>query len=604
MSQEDVSRLNKRNKTAIVDGKELDADKAAQVHDVKNIFQKLQRAMKQIALYRHNTERYAEYLEDTFSALSDALTRHGQLSLRVTATTYEFGGAEVLVDESRENNLCYPFYAHGIRLLMFNPGITPEELLRFLHLIMSTSDANPRQEDFITRLWKAELASIQYVVVEGFKVVDEEDADQVEMEVEKVVAYLYRQLQGNTDDIVRFARVAEEDLNHKFQDVDQMRGAVISGETATPADKERMQKALADEESNKLLPKMVVILFQVLELVTDDHNFEDVVEAQTQLLDAMLLSERFDVISQILDRFKHSLAKNLRPDVKTRVKLAEERFVSRMGEAQRIQSIAQVFNHGALKDAPAVRAYLLRLGPDALPPLLDALERVELPPNRRVMCDALVELARPHPQVIAQRLQHPSSNVVKDMLYILDRINPPGKLEMFAAVLEHPNVVLRLETINTLGRNPSGETWPHILKCLRGQDAQMRLAAARVAHFFEPDWVAGEAMRFVTAEDFPKRDRNEQRVLLGLISQVNHPKCQEHVHGILGQKGNLFNRSKVEEHKLLMVESLALHPALPTFQALAALAKDPAQPKSVQDAARDAATEMKTRLLSARGAQA
>jgi HEAT repeat protein len=604
MALDDVSKLGKRGKTAIVDGKELDADKVAQIHEVREVFQKLQKAMKQIALYRHNTERYAEYLKDTYEALNDYTNRHGSMSLKVAATAYIFSGVEVFTDESRDNNLCYPFYAHGIRMLIFNSGITSDELLRFLSLVMSSTDPNHRtSEDFITRLWKAELNNIQYVVVEGFKVIEDESADQVQMEVDQVVAYLYRQLQGNSDDIVRFARVSSDDLERKLDNVDQVRGAVITGETATAMDRERVQRQLVDEESTKLLPKMVLILFQVLELVTTEENTEDVSEAFSQMLDAMLMSERFDVISQILDRFQRSLQKKHPAEVKARIQACRDRFILRMGEPQRINNIAQVFNQGTIKDPAGVRSYMMQLTAEALPPLLDALERVDVPNNRRLMCDVLVEIAKDNPKAVAQRLHHPSSNVVKDMLYILDHIDPPGKLDMIAALLEHNNVVLRLETLNTLGRNPCDETWPHILKCLKGTDAQMRTAAVRVLHFFEPERSAREALRIATAEDFHKKDRLEQKTVMGALAQINHPKCQAHVQAVLAAKGSLFSRGKVEEQKLLLVEGLADYPAIPTFQMLAAISQDTNHSKEVQAAARNAALEMKGKILGGRPAQ-
>jgi len=597
MATED-SKLGRRNKTAMVNGKEIDADKAAHIHEVKEVFTKLQKGIKQILLYRHNKERYGEYLEDCFSALSDMLERRGQLTVKVSATSYMFEGTEVYLDEGRENNLCYPFYANGVRLLIFNSGVMPDELIRFINLTLSSSDDGTRQqEDFITRLWKAELANIQYIVVEGFKVVEDESAEDVQMEVDKVVAYLYRQMQSNTDDVARFARVASEDLELKLSDVDQVRGNVISGETATTADKDRIQRALTDEETNRLLPKMVVILFQLMELATDERNFEDLNEAYGQLLDAMLLAERFDVITQILERFKISKAKNHKPTVKMLVEMAEERFILRMGEAQRVNSITQVLNAGPMKDPVGMRNYLMQLGADALPTLLDALERVEVPTNRRVLCDVLADLAKDYPDSIAGRLAHPSSNVVKDMLYILDRIDPPNKLQLTAALLEHTNVVLRLETINTLGRNPSAETLPYVIKCLKGTDSQMRAAAARVMHFFEPDRAAQELLHQANNEDFPKRDRNEQRAIWGAIAQVNHPKCQAFMTAVFAQKANMLNKTKVEAQKTLMVESLATNVGIQTLQLLAAVAQDPGQSKEIAALARTAALDMKAKLM-------
>ncbi|MBI5494253.1 MAG: HEAT repeat domain-containing protein [Deltaproteobacteria bacterium] len=598
MTSADASRLAGRGKTAIVSGKEMDADQAAALHEVKDIFGKLAKALKQILLYRHNKERYGEYLQDTYSAFADYLQRRGQMMLRVQPTGYMMGGVDVYTDENRDNNLCYPFYAHGVRMIIINPGLTLDELIRFLNLIFSASDKGVRQsEDFVTRLWKAELQAIQYIVVEGFKAVEDEDAEEVQMEVDKVVAYLYRQLQSNTDDVARFARVDTADLDLKLQEVDQVRGNVIQGETATAADKDRIKRALHEEENQKLLPKMVVILFQLLELCTDQKNFEDVAESFLQLLDAMLFSERFDVIQQILERFDVSKKKNLREGVPELVQAAQDRFLLKMGEPQRLSALTQMFNAGPVKNLEGVRTYLMNLSSDALEPLLDCLERVEVANNRRVLCDVIAELAKTYPDRVANRLSHPSSQVVKDMIYILDKIDPPNKLSLIAGLLEHSSVVLRLETINTLGRNPSDETLPYIIKCLKGNDPQMRAAAARVMPFFAPERAATELLHQAAAADFAKRPKDEQRALLSSICLVQHPRCQQYVANILGAKGNLLTRTKVDEAKMQIIEAMATVVSIPMLQQLAAIVQDATQSKELQLAARNAALEMRNKLM-------
>ena len=116
--------------------------------------------------------------------------------------------------------------------------------------------------------------------------VDDDDIEEVEIEIEKVVAYLYRQLQSNSEDYLRFARISIEDLDLELNNVDQLRGAVVQGVTASAADKSRVQTSL-EQEDDRVLPKLVTVFFQLLELDTHEDNFEDVAEAFVQLLDAL-----------------------------------------------------------------------------------------------------------------------------------------------------------------------------------------------------------------------------------------------------------------------------------------------------------------------------
>lgn len=586
-------------KTAVIDGQELTANEVAQVHEVKEIFNRLGKALKTIGLYRHNVDRYGEYLEPVHAALKDYLNRNGQMSLRVQPLGYRFHGVEVFHDESREGNLCFPFYQNGVRLLMINPGISQEEMLKFILLLLDDRKHRQQsQDDIITRLWKAELTHIEWVVVESFKVLEDEDEEQVKVEVDQVVRYLYRQLQSNSEDIQRFARVSLEDLDMKLEHVDTMRSAVVEGVTATQADKERVQRALQEEEDERLLPKMVIILFQLLELDTGPENFEDVAEGFVQLLDAMLLGGDFAGIQSIRDRFATRLQKDLRPEVRDLVAKAAERFLERMTDPQRLSAIAQMLNSGAVKDPSGLKAYLTSLPTEVVPQLCDILDTIEIAPNRRLVCDVLVQLGRGTPQVFTNRLQHPSSNVVKDMLYIIDTIDFPNKFQMFTHVLSHPNAVLRLEALGTIGRNPSEECFKVVLGCLSGQDPQLRVVAARLLSNYDVNRGVEILLNIIQSDDFERRERNEQKQFFFALSQLNHPAGQEYLSNIFLQKAGLLGRKKIDDRKLLVVEALSMSPSVPTFQFLAAQAQNlDTNSKEVAEAARIAALEMRERLV-------
>ena len=592
----------KASKTAVIDGQALNADEVEHVHEVKEIFLKLQKALKTITLYRHMRDRYAEYLQDCHRSLHEYMERNGMIALRVAALEYRFQGVTVFHDDSREGNLCFPFYQSGVRLLMLKPGIPLEELLKFILMIIDANQDNRKsQDDLITRLWKAELAHVEWVVVESFKACEDEDEEQVKVEVDQVVRYLYRALQSNSEDIARFARVSLEDVDMKLESVDSIRGAVVEGVTATPADKERVQRTLDEEENDRLLPKMVVILFQLLELDTTPENFEDVAEGFVQLLDAMLLASDFAGISGMRERFQQRIQKSQKPQVKQLLERCLERFIDRMADPQRLSTISQMLNSGAVKDPVGLKGYMVSLPESSVPQICDTLESIEIPPNRRLICDVLVEIGKNLPQVFSNRLQHPSSNVVKDMLYIIDKIGFPSKFQMFAHVLTHPNAILRLEALATIGRNPSEECFKVILGCLTGSDQQLRSAAARMMPNYDPNRAVEILLQIIQSDEFEKRERNEQKNFLLGLAQVNHPQAWEYLTGIFAQKGGLLNRKKPDERKLVVIEALFMAPSIPVFQFLAAQAQNlDTNSKEVAEAARVAALEMRERLVGGR----
>jgi len=577
-----------------------DDDKAQQAAEVRVVFDRLRKSMKQIALYRHNVDRYAEYLEPFTSGMRDLLDKMSILAVKVDATGYKIGQHVVFDDESRDGNLVFPLWSVGVRMLMFKAGCTAEEMQKFFLLCLSGSDAEKKgREDIITALWKAELEHIEYVVVEGFKALADDDAEEVEIEIDKVVAYLYRQLQSNSEDYLRFARISSEDLDLQLDSVDQMRGAIIQGVTATPADRARVQGSLVREESRQLT-KLVTVLFQLLELDTTAENYEDVAEAFIQLLDALILQENFTAIDQICLRFAHSAAKpTLSPQQRGMVERCAERFRTRMGESQRVQAIGQMLNTGLVKDANGVRKYLQSLGYEAIIPLLDMLEGLQLMPNRRLVCDVLAELGRGFVDTFASRMNHPSSNMVKDMLYIIDRISPPNKFLIFATTLEHPNAILRLETLAVIGRSGTDECFDVVARVLRSHpDAQMRAQAARLLPNFEPEKGAGMLLEMINHEAFEKVADAEKKALFSALVQLRVPAVDAFVHQIFDSKSGIFAKKKVDDLKLLAIGGLEHAPSIPGLQMLAFVAEDKNKrhSKDVKETARAAVVNVKARL--------
>lgn len=599
MSDTNASLTRTRGKeTAIIDGQSVTAQEVAQIHEVKEIFSKLQKALKQIALYRHNTERYGEYLAEVYKRLADYLGRNHTLDLRVRPTSYMFRGVEVFHDDSREGNLCYPFYQHGIRLLMFKDGLSADELLKFLLIIIDDTSQRNSQDDFVTRLWKAELNAIEWIVVESFKVMEDQDEEEVKVEVDKIVKYLYRQLQSNSDDIQRFARVSLDDLDMKIDNVDSQREGIIEGITATAADKERVKRALGEDDSGQLLQKMVVILFQLLELDTTEENFADVAEGFVQILDAMLLDGNYSGIQGIRQRFKQRLSRELKPEVKNFVETAQQRFLQRMGESQRLAMISQRLNSGKVKDPEGLRAYLGNLSGEAVPVICDMLENIEIANNRKLIADVLVDIGRDYGEVFSQRLEHPSSNMVKDMLYIIDKINFDQKFNMFARVLSHPNAILRLEALQAIGRDPSEECFKIVLNCFTGDDPQLRSTAARLIPNYPPERAVDVLLKTVQTDNFEKREAHEQKIIIQSLAQLNHPGSQEFFANVFAQKGGLLGRKKVDERKMFFIDALKAAPSIPVFQLLAAQAQNlSTNSKDVAEAARVAALEMRERLV-------
>ncbi len=559
----------------------------------------LLKGIKNIGIYRHAQDRYVEFLAPAHASFSEFFQAHGPLPLKLGPYSLEYKRQVVYEDEDNEN-LTYKFYRDGVRFLIFRPGLPVEELLRFVLLAMENfSESALRQEDLVTRLWKEDLQHIEHVVVEGFGFGDLSE-EEVEIEVEKIVGYLRQQLAAKSADITRFARLSAEDLELELTDVEQVRGGIISGRTATDEDRAALQSDLLEEQRGRLFAKMVLIVFQVIEHESEPGDHDMLLETVTQVLDLLLVSEDVRGAVAVLQRFDKILDRPMpepRTDMVRRIRTA---LLARMLEQQRLAQVGQYMQLAKDIDRPAVRAYLALAGEDELIPLVDMLSAMERPAAREVLVEVLADVGRDHVEVFARRLDHNSSSVVKDMLAILHLIDPPEKVDLLARCLEHPNVMIRLEGLKALAKDDGPRSLDHLEKALGDSDIQMRLGALRALAFRDPKRASPRLVESMQSADFLGKDSREKTMVATALGETGTEEALHFLESLFSHKGTLFSRVRSAEMKHLAVVGLSAMRSLDAFRILAREVQNRQNPKDVAQACQKAALRLKDYLERAR----
>ncbi len=430
----------------------------------------LLKGVKTIAMYRHNEGKYGEYLTKAQASLAEYTKVYGSLNLRVELTNFTVFKQDLFTEE---NPIPYKFFKDGIRQIIFRDGFSLEEMTSFVMIALSDPDRGA--DDLNAQLWRAQMPNFEYIMVEGFKV-DEMSEEEVQVEVDKIVDYLQRRLRTNSEDYIRFARLSESDLEMKMDDVDQMRGVVITGITATPDLKARLQREVHEEENMRLFPKLISAVFQVVENGVTDAALLG--EMFSQLLDAMLLQEDFAIINQVVLKLR---AMEQRAGADSSIGELLRGFIAKMGEEQRLNRIGEILKYAKLKNPPEVVKYLVNVNADAIPSLLTTLEVIELAENRTLLCDVMVVFAKQNPDLFVEKMRHSEKpQVQRDMVYVLDRANHPDKLKFFSSALKTKNLALKLEVMAIIARGRTGEARKLISAMLEDDTLQVRLQAARV----------------------------------------------------------------------------------------------------------------------------
>ena len=354
---------------------------------------------------------------------------------------------------------------------------------------------------------------------------------------------------------------------------------------------------LADERH--LLAKITAVLLDVMRMPSTERELDDIEHALGQLLDGLILEGQFGMVDRLLEHCD-ALSRNgaLPPANREMARHCGESLFMSMHDGQRVRAIGTALNTGRTKDLEGLKRYLTRLGPTVTLLLLDLLDNLNAPQHRRLVADVLVNVGQQGVPMFARRLPSASSNLAKDLLYIIDRINPPNKVELFAPILKHENAVLRMEGLTTIARTRD-QTCFGIIREVFGTHPvpQMRAHAARLLAEYPADWAEPVLLGAVRDVKFPERPEGEQRALFGALVKLESPKAIAFVRGLLAEKSSIL-KPKIDDRKLMVISALQSAPGMPSLQLLAEVAKEEkVHSKDVTEAARSAALEVKKRLL-------
>jgi hypothetical protein len=560
--------------TSTTETSELDSGKSAQLASARAVMQALLKGIKQISLYRHADEKYADFLRSTHQALTHYFEAFGTLQLKVELTNFTLHGAELLTES---NPLSYRFFKDGIRQLLLRPGFTIEALVTFTTIALSDSDKGA--EELNAQLWRAQLPHLEYIMVHSFQI-DGVDTDAVQVEVEQVVDLLQKRLRSHSADFLRFARVSESDLQLQIEAVEQLRGAVIGGTYANASLKALVQKEIDEEQADRLFPKLVTTIFQVI----DDHvdDVSALTDMLVQLLDAMLLHEDFHAINQMVSRLKAVAHKN---EVTDSTKRLLDGFLLQMGNSTRLGRIGEILRFSKNKPLGELQKYLQSLKVDSTEPLLELLDKTDSAPARAALIDVLVPFARMIPELFVAKLDSQSPQMVRDAVSILDRADHPDKVKFFKSVLTSSNVSHKLEVMNVIAKSRTVEARSLIALQLTDALPLVRIQAARLLGAFGAERALGDLLRVAQDKRFEKCEPAEQEAFFGCIGATRVPQAFAFFETLLSTKPGLLNRKQVLDKKLHAVVGIAAAMNQSAYDRLHALASDRTQVAEVTKAA-------------------
>lgn len=492
-------------------------------------FRQLARALRVFRLYRGDNPVVTDTHEAAVTGLLELLRAQGGWQLRFSPTEVFLGDEPVVHvaagatgterPRSITDSIPFLFYRDGLRRVSMAGDAPRSEIETFMRILRAVGAGSEAQDDIVTLLWQANLASVQ------IEAVPLEQTIYLSAEASGGAA-------GTTDP--RGQAYASTPRGAEIRaELGQATGtqglhrdtfddwALPEGPADVPEAFARLEPGAEaarrgflagwEEETSAGWTTQAPDFLRGLRALDDSEDMRRVLARSAGTwLAAALRGADWGEATRALE-----LLNELDPDRQ----LAGEDLVAALGAID-AQELAERFDEGESADLSRFAAFVVGLGAPAVGLCVDVMSRSDKARARAATVTALCYLCAEAPELLAPWLRDPRWHVVRNVVFVLGHIGGPAVAPLLKTVSRHPEPRVRRQLVQALGSLPAGERTPMLLQQLDTRDPQL-LATVLNILTREPDRRTVRAvMANIAAPDFESRDEANQRALFGALGEI------------------------------------------------------------------------------------
>lgn len=527
---------------------------------VIHLLKSLDRASKNVRTFGQQNIVAQKFFEQFYTELITHLEHYNLLTFVVQREGLYFKEASVYSSKTGEanENFAFKLYSDGIREITFHQGIEQEDVLFFFDALWDTvGQAGTEDDDIVTRLWSQNLPTLTIVT-----------ADEV-MKVSELDDVLAPQgkapLDSSLKDILAEAKAKE---GKDAKEDPQRKQKILSSVTGYEVTEQEMA-ALAQDIKAESSRDSILYILDILTAVLSSEQSPDLLSKLFDIYEGLLKSlfqgGHWFIVEHVLGLL--SEAEAIRPDLTEDHKKKLQNMFDQLGSPELVKLIEQYLNTADKPRTEGFANVLLMMKPSAVPELCTLLGDLEHPAHQTLIANALVDLAKETPEIVAKHLSDRRPTFVRNLLSIITRWNNPKLVDNVEKILRYPDPLIRREVIRTMAiLKPSGNA-AKLVPMLNDPDEGVRLATLKP--LLTGNYTAPFAIwePIVNAETFSEREPAEKRNIFHAMRATSGDEAVPYWTTLLTEWG-WTNRKKREDLALMAVDALG---KLGTAPALAAL---------------------------------
>ncbi|THJ17536.1 MAG: HEAT repeat domain-containing protein [Nitrospira sp. CG24B] len=539
-----------------------------EIVSVKRVLKLLDKTAKSNRTYGSANPVAQKFTQQLFEELTNHLTAYSRLAFLVQRS--ELRCKDHVVYQAEQDggseSLAFKLYGDGIRELVLHEGLTQEELSLFLASLWSNVDSNEDDDDIVTRLWSRNLSTITLATAEELS----------KSSVASDGVTRPDSSMSSSDSTLRELLDLERERKKRIKE------GADAGSGGSGNDKNRFQSGLAGYEVTE---EELAVLVQEIEAERKQDSLMYILDMLTAILASekspALLTKLFSlwgtVVESLLRVGKWTVLENVlsllhetdavRPDLGEEHKQQLASLLNGLGRTERVKMIEEYLNQNQDADVKGLSTVLLLMKADAVPSLCPLLANVTSPVHQAIVSEALITLAKDHPDPLLRGLSDRRRGYVRNLLSILIKWNNPKFADPVERLTRYPDAQVRREVVRALGLFRPNGNGTKLVSLSTDEDDGVRFAALKLLMSGQYTVPFSQWSPLLSEEGFMDRPISERRAIFQAVRATCGDEAVPYWQGLMTE-WTWTNRRKKEELAVLGAETLG---KLATPAAIAAL---------------------------------
>ena len=418
---------------------------SAALDDVLRAVSAFLRAERTLRTYPPENQITQRVLSELGPRLAPALP----LDLFVSRDQLIWEGTPLLEGDLDRSNLPARLYRDGVRRLQLLPGLAGDELRCLVALLATAIDPDDLTEDYVTRLWEAELPHVRVTAIDPY----------LDLEA--------------TEDVLEGEVVPTDQVEDVGPMPDQEPIPLPPDEAfrISAEDKKLFAEEVARAEANPPWPNFIAALFEQLRAASTQECIEALVRVMEASFYRLVEEGRYDLAVE--------LSTSIRGTVPHAADLPVRRALERMSHPDRLRSLQEAMERGECSRRDVERLVLLiaeRVPESACALLASAIDDGV----RRFYADILIKVGGGVVEPALENLLSAPPELRAHFIRILSQVGDPRALPGLLAGLDEPDPEIRKEALRGLARLREPTARKRLLTlALADSEASVRIATLR-----------------------------------------------------------------------------------------------------------------------------